>query len=512
MFIETDRLRLIPVTRELWDCILIGKSNKHFTFNPEWPTEDVKHLIHKYLEELDRKPELLGWAFWVITLKYNGLIVGDTGFKGLPDEKGEVEIGYGLTPSHRNVGYATEAVRALIEWGFSDERVNKVRADCLLNNNASVKVLEKLGMKVIQKDEKYIYWEMVKDTAAKIGLKRGEVKLSAYCNEWKTCYEVEKELLLNLLGSNVIDVQHIGSTAVPGLSAKPIIDLMVGIRNLKDGLKLVELLEGQGYEFRGEAGIPGRLYFVKGNADFRTHHLHMVEYQSEFWTNHLLFRDYLIRYKDAAKEYDNIKQRLATQYQFDRIAYTDGKSAFIQSILQKAKDDFTIDMNLENYIVKRLGMEDEKSLQQLCEKCVDYYKVVEGRNPPPDAGYEILTRLPPDKECSDKFVLGVFNQNYELVGVIDMVKDYPDRGEWIIGLLMIQPEERTKGLGRKIHDGLIQWASNSGANKLRIGVVEDNHNAYRFWRKLGYTETKRVSKKIGDNENVVIVMNYRIKD
>lgn len=173
---------------------------------------------------------------------------------------------------------------------------------------------------------------------------------------------------------------------------------------------------------------------------------------------------------------------------------------------------YVIDMSIDNYIVKRLGMEDEKYLQQLCEKCADYYEVVEGRNPPLNAGYEILAGLPPDKEYIDKFVLGIFNQNSELIGVIDMVKDYPDRGEWIIGLLMMQPEERSKGLGRKIHDCLIGWASKSGANKLRIGVVEDNHNAYEFWRRLGYTETKKVSKKIGDNEKVVIVMNYCIKD
>lgn len=344
-----------------------------------------------------------------------------------------------------------------------------------------------------------------------IGLQRGAVRVVPYNPIWKQCFEEEKILLEHLLQKDAIDVQHVGSTAVPGLSAKPIIDIMVGVENLNDGLKYVEALEEHGYEFRGDAGIPGRLFFAKGSPEFRTHHLHMVQYHSEFWVNHLLFRDYLITYGDAAKEYERIKTELASQYESDRTAYTDGKSGFIQSILCRAREDFILPMSFDGYFTKKLKQEDENTLQGLCERCSDYYTVVEGRNPSKEAAHEILTELPPNKEYKDKFVVGVCNQNAELVGVIDMVRDYPEKGEWMIGLLMIDPAERNNGLGRRIHQHLVEWASKSNGDKLRIGVVEGNHRAYFFWQKLGYEETKRVDMKVGDKENVVIVMNYKLK-
>ena len=134
MLIETNRLRLIPVTRYLWTHVMEDKNGEKFTLNSEWPTQDIKSLISMYLDDLDENPELLGWAFWVITLKNNGLIVGDGGFKGIPDENGEIEIGYGITHSYQNQGYATEAAQGLIQWGFSHKNAVKIKADCLLEN------------------------------------------------------------------------------------------------------------------------------------------------------------------------------------------------------------------------------------------------------------------------------------------------------------------------------------------------------------------------------------------
>lgn len=345
-----------------------------------------------------------------------------------------------------------------------------------------------------------------------IGLERGKVEIKPYNPMWKHCFEEERNLLKALLEKDAVDIQHIGSTAIPGISAKPIIDIAVGVRELNDGLKHIEALEKHGYEFRGEAGIPGRLFFAKGSPDFRTHHLHMVEYNSEIWANHLLFRDYLKSHNDAVEEYRNLKKELAQKFQFDRVAYTDGKSDFIQGIIGRAKDDFLMYMKFNKYYVKRLTLGDENILQQLCTRCSDYYEVVEGRNPTQNAGHEILTMLPPNKDYKDKFVLGVFNQNSDLVGVIDVVKDYPDKGEWMIGLLMIDPMERCKGLGRSIHNGLIKWASKSKADKLRIGAAEDNYKSICFWSKLGYEEIKKVNIKLGDKDNVVVVMNYHIKE
>ncbi|WP_205665661.1 GrpB family protein [Anoxybacter fermentans] len=169
-----------------------------------------------------------------------------------------------------------------------------------------------------------------------LGLKRGIVKLHPYTNEWKRLYEEEKNLLWSSIGNYVVDIQHIGSTSIPGIEAKPIIDIMVGVRNLEDGEKCVEFLEKLGYEYKGEHGIPGRLFFAKGDSTMRTHHLHMVEWNSDFWRNHLLFRNYLRKHEDVAEEYLKLKRELAEKFAKDRDAYTAGKADFIQRVLKKA--------------------------------------------------------------------------------------------------------------------------------------------------------------------------------
>ena len=133
----------------------------------------------------------------------------------------------------------------------------------------------------------------------------------------------------------VAAIEHVGSTAVPGLAAKSIIDIIVGVRELAAGDRCVHPLEGIEYEYLGEAGIPGRLYFRKGQP--RTYHLHMVEHRSEFWERHLLFRDLLRERPAVAREYEALKRELAVQYRTDRLAYTEAKTPFIESALARAR-------------------------------------------------------------------------------------------------------------------------------------------------------------------------------
>ena len=165
--------------------------------------------------------------------------------------------------------------------------------------------------------------------------------------------------------------------------------------------------------------------------------------------------------------------------------------------------------NLDNeYSIKILSKEDENKVQELCEKCSDFFMLIEGRLPEKNAGYEILNDLPPKKELKDKYVFGVYKDSTYLVAVVDFVKDYKIIGEWLIGLLMIDPSERGKGLGERIHDFLKNTVMEFHAHKLRIGVVEENHRAYNFWIGLGYIEVNRVNVKYGNNHQTVIVMNY----
>ncbi|MCM3628164.1 GNAT family N-acetyltransferase [Paenibacillus glycanilyticus] len=121
-----------------------------------------KHIL-KYLDNLKKDPELLGWGVWYVSLAENNQVIGDIGFKGKPDNQGMVEVGYGIIPEMRNKGIATESVGAIIEWVFSSDRVKKVVAECLEDNVPSIKVLEKLGMRRTGSDNGMIIWELIKE-------------------------------------------------------------------------------------------------------------------------------------------------------------------------------------------------------------------------------------------------------------------------------------------------------------------------------------------------------------
>ncbi len=167
-----------------------------------------------------------------------------------------------------------------------------------------------------------------------LGLEKGTVKLEPHAEAWHRLFAEEEARLREAVGEYVVAFEHVGSTAVCGLSAKPIIDIAAAVRGAADAGRCVGPLEGIGYEYRGENGIAGRFYFVRGEP--RTHHLHVVELGGEFWESHLAFRDYLRTHREAADEYDRLKRGLASKYPGDRGAYTEGKAAFIEGVLKKA--------------------------------------------------------------------------------------------------------------------------------------------------------------------------------
>ena len=171
-----------------------------------------------------------------------------------------------------------------------------------------------------------------------LGLERDKVVLVPYQTIWTKLFEEEKGRLEEVIGNKILDIQHIGSTAVPGLSAKPILDIGVAVRSFEAAFALVYSIEELGYTYRGENGIPRRHYFVKGSPDKRTCHLHMFEKTNEEWTTHLLFRDYLRAHPEVTAAYQQLKEDLAAKCPNDREAYTDGKHEFIQAVLRKARN------------------------------------------------------------------------------------------------------------------------------------------------------------------------------
>ncbi len=168
-----------------------------------------------------------------------------------------------------------------------------------------------------------------------IGLERGVVKLTPYTTEWQRCFEGERVLLHAAIGQYVLDIQHVGSTSIPGMIAKPIIDIGIAVSSFEQAKVCIQPIVQLGYEYRGEHKTPQRHYFVKG--DPRTHHLHMNEIDSRNWENLVLFRDTLIRCPRMAEEYAALKAELAQRHPTDRVAYLDGKAPFIERVLQMAR-------------------------------------------------------------------------------------------------------------------------------------------------------------------------------
>lgn len=166
-----------------------------------------------------------------------------------------------------------------------------------------------------------------------------EVRIVEYNPEWPRLFEEEKTLLLAAAGPWIEEIQHVGSTSIPGLAAKPIIDIMIAIYDLADVSKCVAPIENLGYDYLGEHGLPERHFFRKPRLDGwhkRTHHIHMVLKGSNQWINQVGFRDYLREHPEARQQYEQLKRELAEQYRNDRFGYTDAKQEFVFAILRQA--------------------------------------------------------------------------------------------------------------------------------------------------------------------------------
>ena len=167
-----------------------------------------------------------------------------------------------------------------------------------------------------------------------------EVVIVEHDRNWKLLFQQEVALIKKVLDKDLINrIEHFGSTSVPNLAAKPIIDLLIGVNSLERAKQTaVEPLELLGYAYWRDNPDPQRMFFVKGlppNSP-RTHHIHMVESDSIMWER-LLFRDYLCQHRNEAAKYAELKRQLAKRFIHDREAYTQGKAEYIRSVMAKAK-------------------------------------------------------------------------------------------------------------------------------------------------------------------------------
>jgi GrpB-like predicted nucleotidyltransferase (UPF0157 family) len=172
-----------------------------------------------------------------------------------------------------------------------------------------------------------------------LGLDSRRVKLVDHDPKWAEYFGQEKRLLSEVLGDKVLDIHHIGSTSIPGILAKPIIDVLAAVKALPDVESFTQDLHRIGYEDRGTGDVSERRYFVKGSTARRTHHLNFCEINSFFWGSHLAFRDYLNQHPDVARQHSELKQELARKFPNDRLAYTAGKQEFVRSVLDRAMNN-----------------------------------------------------------------------------------------------------------------------------------------------------------------------------
>lgn len=164
-----------------------------------------------------------------------------------------------------------------------------------------------------------------------LGLESGVVRVVPYDPEWPRLFRAEARRLIACLAPHSIVLEHTGSTSVIGLTAKPVLDILAG---LVDGASIdayIERLVGCDYVHRGEQGIPGREFFRRGEP--RAYHIHLTRIGSQFWREHLAFRDYLRTHSATRDEYARLKLELAAKFPHDRAAYIDGKSPFVQTVL-----------------------------------------------------------------------------------------------------------------------------------------------------------------------------------
>ena len=162
-----------------------------------------------------------------------------------------------------------------------------------------------------------------------------EICLSSHDSQWKEQFNAERDRLLSLLPDRFLAIEHVGSTAVPGLAAKPIIDILAGVKSLKEADVLLEPLVADGYATSAafNATLSDRRWLMRHSGGKRTHHFHLVVFEGPSWVQHLQFRDLLRADPELAERYQILKQGLAERYRGDREAYTKAKSAFIEELI-----------------------------------------------------------------------------------------------------------------------------------------------------------------------------------
>lgn len=259
-----------------------------------------------------------------------------------------------------------------------------------------------------------------------LGLKRGAVALRPHEKVWETEAQETMARLRQILGPVAVELAHVGSTAIPTIQAKPIIDIAVAVDDFDALLTCQKKLQDAGFYFRpnAQAEVRGQLLFASGSyydgsGDLQTHFIHIVRTGSVDWQNYILFRDYLRAHSDAAGEYERLKMALAAQLPTDsgREDYVQGKQVFIRSVLRRALSDMLLGKTIDILIDRPLGSHHPKHTDMIY---------------PVNYGY-VPHIFSADGEEADVYLLGVSEPVEKYTGCIFAVIRRPDDVEdkWI---------------------------------------------------------------------------------
>jgi GrpB-like predicted nucleotidyltransferase (UPF0157 family) len=167
-----------------------------------------------------------------------------------------------------------------------------------------------------------------------LGLESGVVRLAEYDERWPSLFAAEARHIFAFSEDIPLRLEHIGSTSVPGMCAKPVLDILAGRPSATPVGAYVVCFQRAGYDYRGEQGVAGREFFRRGQP--RAYHVHLVEEGGVLWREYLALRDYLRAHAEAAARYGDLKRSLAARFPLDREAYTNGKTALVREIVGRA--------------------------------------------------------------------------------------------------------------------------------------------------------------------------------
>lgn len=340
--LEPASLAHAPILQALFDDPAV---TEHLSFPEPYPAGEMARYIVAAIEG-----RAAGTRYVFAVIEPDGRPSGMALLKDVDVAAGTGELGYAFGRPYWGGGRATITADATAAFGFNVLRLTTLRAVCGALNAPSLRVLAKLGFVEERRfDEARPTWPeprvqivlgATRDAWRIARLIREDVAIVPYDPHWPELFAAEAAHLRATLPADLLGrIEHFGSTAVPGVAAKPIVDMLIEVRDLEVvRAHVVPVLEAQGYDYiwrptHGDDGPPFYAWFIRRDpaTGVRTHHLHMVEPHFEHWSS-LRFRDHLLAHPDTAAAYVALKRQLATEFPRDRVAYTRGKRQFIDRV------------------------------------------------------------------------------------------------------------------------------------------------------------------------------------